>query len=78
MIMQIAHKEGICGFYKGLSMSYLGITEGTIQWVLYKHLKHLIALMEGMSSLQEWTSMLGSAGMAKCIISTILYESPLH
>ena len=29
-IKQIAHEEGIRGFYKGLSASYLGVTEGAI------------------------------------------------
>ncbi|KAH9987499.1 mitochondrial carrier domain-containing protein [Russula vinacea] len=30
-IRQIAREEGVRGFYKGLSASYLGVTEGTIQ-----------------------------------------------
>ena len=76
--MQIAREEGIRGFYKGLSASYLGVTEGTIWWVLYECLKRLTAPVEGMSGLQEWTGMLGSARTAKCVISTALHESPLH
>ncbi|KAK7056183.1 Pyrimidine nucleotide transporter, mitochondrial [Paramarasmius palmivorus] len=39
MITKIMREEGIRGFYKGLSASYLGVTEGTIQWVLYERLK---------------------------------------
>jgi solute carrier family 25 protein 33/36 len=72
-IRQIAREEGIRGFYKGLSASYLGVTEGTIQWVLYERLKRLTAPVEGTSGLQEWAGMLASAGTAKCVASLITY-----
>ena len=73
-IKQIAREEGIRGFYKGLSASYLGVTEGTIQWVLYERLKRLTARAEGSGgALQEWAGMLGSAGTAKCVASLITY-----
>ncbi|KAG6843933.1 hypothetical protein H0H87_011603 [Tephrocybe sp. NHM501043] len=65
--------EGIRGFYKGLSASYLGVTEGTIHWVLYEHLKKVTASTEGQGGVQEWLGMLGSAGTAKCIASVITY-----
>ena len=32
--MQTIRKEGIRGLYRGLSASYLGVTESTLQWVL--------------------------------------------
>jgi solute carrier family 25 protein 33/36 len=32
----ILRKEGFIGLYKGMSASYLGVTEGVIQWVLYE------------------------------------------
>ncbi|KAI0272758.1 mitochondrial carrier protein RIM2 [Gloeopeniophorella convolvens] len=73
MIKQIAREEGIRGFYKGLSASYLGVTEGTIQWVLYERLKRMTAGTEGKGGLQEWAGMLGSAGTAKCVASLITY-----
>jgi solute carrier family 25, member 33/36 len=72
-IRQIAREEGFRGFYKGLSASYLGVTEGTIQWVLYERLKRLSANTEGTGGLQEWLGMLGSAGTAKCVASLITY-----
>jgi len=72
-IRQIAREEGIRGFYKGLSASYLGVTEGTIQWVLYERLKLLTTGTEGQGALQEWAGMLGSAGTAKCVASLITY-----
>jgi len=73
MIKQIVREEGIRGFYKGLSASYLGVTEGTIQWVLYERLKRISASAEGRGGIAEWTGMLGSAGMAKCVASLITY-----
>lgn len=73
MIRQIAREEGIRGFYKGLSASYLGVTEGTIQWVLYERLKRMTASAEGKGGLQEWAGMLTSAGTAKCVASLITY-----
>jgi solute carrier family 25 protein 33/36 len=32
-------KEGWRGFYKGISASYVGISESTLQWVVYEQLK---------------------------------------
>ncbi|KAG6898949.1 hypothetical protein C0993_002410 [Termitomyces sp. T159_Od127] len=72
-IKNIMKHEGIKGFYKGLSASYLGVTEGTIQWVLYERLKRLSAGTEGQGGIAEWLGMLGSAGTAKCVASLITY-----
>jgi solute carrier family 25 protein 33/36 len=36
MAKDILANEGIKGLYKGMSASYLGVTEGVIQWVLYE------------------------------------------
>ncbi|KAG6809989.1 hypothetical protein H0H92_013796 [Tricholoma furcatifolium] len=72
-IKDIMKNEGIKGFYKGLSASLLGVTEGTIQWVLYERLKKITAETEGKGSVQEWLGMLGSAGTAKCVASLITY-----
>ncbi|KAF9112296.1 hypothetical protein BGX27_003655 [Mortierella sp. AM989] len=38
-VVEILKTEGIRGLYKGLTASYLGVAEGTIQWVIYEHLK---------------------------------------
>ncbi|KAJ6485788.1 mitochondrial carrier protein RIM2 [Mycena sanguinolenta] len=72
-ITTILRDEGVRGFYKGLSASYLGVTEGTIQWVLYERLKRLTAGTEGKGGALEWLGMLGSAGTAKCVASLITY-----
>ncbi|KAG0294139.1 hypothetical protein BGZ98_001884 [Dissophora globulifera] len=42
-VTQIIGKEGIRGLYRGLSASYLGVAEGTIQWVIYEQLKKSLA-----------------------------------
>ena len=66
-------EEGVRGFYKGLSASYLGVTESTIQWVLYERLKKLSAAVEGQNGIFQWFAMLGSAGSAKFVASMITY-----
>ncbi|GJE93863.1 mitochondrial carrier [Phanerochaete sordida] len=73
MIKKIMREEGVRGFYKGLSASYLGVTEGTIQWVLYERLKKLSQRVEGRGGFAEWAGLLGSAGTAKCVASLITY-----
>ncbi|THH09719.1 hypothetical protein EW145_g1801 [Phellinidium pouzarii] len=73
VIKKIAREEGVRGFYKGLSASYLGVTEGTIQWTLYERLKRITASAEGKGGVSEWLGMLGSAGTAKCVASLITY-----
>lgn len=72
-IKKIMREEGVRGFYKGLSASYLGVTEGTIQWTLYEKLKKLTADAEGKGGAMEWMGMIGSAGTAKCVASLITY-----
>ncbi len=45
-IRQILRDEGIRGLYKGMSASYLGVTESTLQWVLYEQMKVSLAQRE--------------------------------
>ncbi|KAI0685834.1 mitochondrial carrier [Cytidiella melzeri] len=73
MIKQIMREEGFKGFYKGLSASYLGVTEGTIQWVLYERLKKMTKDTSGQGGAHEWAGLLGSAGTAKCVATLITY-----
>jgi len=72
-IKDVVKIDGVRGLYKGLSASYLGVTEGTIQWTLYEKLKRLTNSTEGKGGVVEWSGMLASAGMAKCIASLITY-----
>lgn len=70
----ILRNEGIRGLYKGLSASYLGVTEGTIQWVLYERLKKVaMNASKGDGGVGEWAGMLGAAGTAKMTASLITY-----
>lgn len=72
-IQEILRTEGVRGMYKGLSASYLGVTEGTIQWTLYERLKRLTGGIDHRNGVAGWLGMLGSAGMAKCVASLITY-----
>jgi solute carrier family 25, member 33/36 len=45
-IKQTVRHEGIRGLYRGLSASYLGVTESTLQWVLYERMKLALARRE--------------------------------
>ncbi|KAN0061280.1 Pyrimidine nucleotide transporter, mitochondrial [Thecaphora frezii] len=77
MLFSIIRKEGVKGLYRGMSASYLGVAEGTIQWVLYERLKKVGANRQGddeaVSSKSKWSSMLGAAGTAKFVASLITY-----
>ncbi|KAG0197054.1 hypothetical protein BGX28_009436 [Mortierella sp. GBA30] len=88
-IIQILKSEGIRGMYRGLSASYLGVAEGTIQWVIYEQLKTALAerrrvanmnrdssskgYVVGGKDIEEWVDFLGAAGAAKFVASAITY-----
>ncbi len=77
MTLHIVRSEGLKGLYKGMSASYLGVAEGTIQWVLYERLKKMGA--DNTSKREEGkvsgklSSMVGAAGVAKLVASLITY-----
>ncbi|WFD00400.1 Pyrimidine nucleotide transporter, mitochondrial [Malassezia yamatoensis] len=70
MTLNIVQKEGIKGFYRGLSASYLGVSESTIQWVLYEQLKRWQSPTPNSS---RWANTVGAAGTAKLIATVITY-----
>ncbi|PWN48477.1 mitochondrial carrier [Violaceomyces palustris] len=77
---QIVRQEGVKGLYKGMSASYLGVAEGTIQWVLYEKLKKLGQNEKDPSSFSsnstrggQWFNTVGAAGLAKFVASLITY-----
>jgi solute carrier family 25 protein 33/36 len=83
-IKQVVKGEGIRGLYKGMSASYLGVTESTLQWVLYEQMKKSLEKREERISLSgrprnlwdhcvEWTGSLGAAGSAKLIAALATY-----
>ncbi len=75
MTLHIVRSEGLKGLYKGMSASYLGVAEGTIQWVLYERLKKMgkASQQEGAKSSSKLSSMVGAAGIAKLVASLITY-----
>ncbi|KAG8160995.1 hypothetical protein KVR01_009259 [Diaporthe batatas] len=83
-IRQVFRTEGPRGFFKGLSASYLGVTESTLQWVLYERLKKGLKHREErlVASGREWswwdhfvdyTGKAGAAGGAKLFAAVIAY-----
>ncbi len=78
------HTEGIRGLYRGLSASYLGVSESTLQWVLYEQAKRSLSRREAdlISSGRtptlwdrtvEWSGKLTAAGGAKFVAALITY-----
>lgn len=77
MTVDIVRNEGIAGLYRGLSASYLGVSEGVIQWVLYERFKRLGRQAAGDLEKQSWGSyvgtVVGASGGAKAVASLITY-----
>ena len=75
MIVQIVRNEGIQGLYKGMSASYLGVAEGTIQWALYEQFKAWGAGGSANDSARKssLSNTISAAGTAKLIASLITY-----
>nr|POE90230.1 putative mitochondrial carrier [Quercus suber] len=83
-VRQTLRSEGIRGLYRGLSASYLGVSESTLQWVLYEQAKSSLArrqedlLASGRAPTIwdrtiEWTGKLTAAGGAKFCAALITY-----
>lgn len=83
-VVKTVRQEGIRGLYRGLSASYLGVSESTLQWVLYEQAKTSLARRETLliSSNREpnvwdktvqWTGRLTAAGGAKFVAALITY-----
>lgn len=74
--LHIFRTEGIRGLYRGLSASYLGVSEGVIQWVVYERLKRLARPTqpgETQSAASFVGSVVGASAGAKGIASLITY-----
>ncbi|KAJ9642118.1 uncharacterized protein PV06_03311 [Exophiala oligosperma] len=84
-IKQTVRHEGIRGLYRGLSASYLGVTESTLQWVLYERLKLSLARREArrlntpgyvrtwLDDTEEWAGKFTAAAGAKGVAAAITY-----
>ncbi|EGV62122.1 Pyrimidine nucleotide transporter, mitochondrial [Yamadazyma tenuis] len=77
----IVKTEGVTSLYRGLTASYLGGIESTLQWVLYEQMKTIInqrAVKQGSDKttkdhIMEWSARSGAAGAAKFVASLITY-----
>ena len=83
-IRQTFQHEGIKGFYRGLTASYLGVAESTLQWVLYEQMKKALKDREARllashrtpttwDRTLEWGGKVGAAGTAKFFAALITY-----
>jgi solute carrier family 25 protein 33/36 len=78
---QILQKEGIKGFYRGLSASYLGVVESTLHLVLYERMKSKVDMAEddGLARKSTWGKSLSwigvgsSAGLSKLVAGLLAY-----
>jgi solute carrier family 25 protein 33/36 len=81
-LYHIVREEGIRGLYKGMSASYLGVAEGTIQWVIYENLKkkwstspnsNIQSNKIGGKTAQDWIGHLGAAATSKFVAACVAY-----
>jgi hypothetical protein len=83
-LRQVVRDEGVRGLYKGMSASYLGVTESTLQWVLYEQMKGYLKRRERKIEVSgrpknawdrtvEWTGRVCAAGGAKLVAAVITY-----
>lgn len=82
--LQTVRNEGIRGLYRGLSASYLGVAESTLQWVLYEKGKAYLARREARlpssrkppsvwDETVSWTGKPVVAGSAKMLAAILTY-----
>lgn len=84
-IKQTVRHEGIKGLYRGLTASYLGVTESTMQWVMYERMKLSLARREArrlatpgyqrkfLDDVEEWGGKFSAAAFAKLIAAVATY-----
>ncbi|ORY74591.1 mitochondrial carrier domain-containing protein, partial [Protomyces lactucae-debilis] len=84
-LKKVLKQEGLRGLYKGLTASYLGVSESIIQWTTYEYFKGMIARrtirrkQQGLpdnTTLEnaiEWAGKLGAAAGAKLVAAGFAY-----
>ncbi|KAF7546646.1 hypothetical protein G7Z17_g8285 [Cylindrodendrum hubeiense] len=83
-VRQILRDEGFGSLYRGMSASYLGVVESTMQWMLYEQMKVALARREAeivrtgrdktwWDKTLDWTGKVGAAGGAKLVAAVIAY-----
>jgi solute carrier family 25, member 33/36 len=74
-LAQIWRQEGMKGLSRGLSASYLGVSETTLQWVLYERLKRTFRTEEKVPTTYrgKLREALGAGFFAKIIATVATY-----
>ena len=83
-LAQTVRAEGFRGLYRGLTASYLGVSESTLQWVLYEQMKGYLRRREedlrlsnrpptAWDHVLSWTGKVGAAGTAKFFAALLTY-----
>lgn len=83
-VRQTFRAEGFKGLYRGLSASYLGVTESTLQWFLYEQGKMYLGRREARlvasgrdptawDQAVDWGGKVGAAGSAKFFAAIVTY-----
>ena len=84
-VRQTVRHEGVKGLYRGITASYLGVTESTMQWVMYERMKLGLARRESrrlatpgyqrttMDNVEEWAGKFSAAAGAKLIAAVVTY-----
>ena len=75
--------EGLRGFYKGVTASYVGISETVIHFVIYEQLKQLFRKYHNIEhkNVLDFLSFMGAAAISKTTASCLAYphgEFTLH
>jgi solute carrier family 25 protein 33/36 len=78
-IKDVYRKEGIRGFYRGLSASYAGITETALYFIIYEHLKSEMRLSSYVDNTRHWPYVkdlfmyMGAAACSKLTATVVAY-----
>lgn len=84
-VKQTVRHEGVKGLYRGLTASYLGVTESTMQWVMYERMKLGLARREARrlatpgyqrtrsDDVEEWAGKFSAAAGAKLVAAVVTY-----
>lgn len=60
----IWREEGLAGFFKGLSASYVGCLEGAVQWIVYEKMKAAFSTQEQVMGSTSTTPLVTSSAAA--------------
>lgn len=76
-VKTVYRTEGIQGFYRGVTASYMGISETMIHFVIYEHIKKWLREQKAYNSdiltAKDFLTFMGAAATSKSIAATIAY-----